>query len=360
MKVPLAVIWAAIGVDGFLLISFTTLVVASRALRLKRERTAARRLAPLRPLLLEVASEDDPQAGSLRRLQSLGPDDWEALVPAAAGLLGKLRGSSKQQIASLLDAHGSTARAYGDLFARRATRRARAAEMIGSLGHEELAPRLLRLLEDKRHDVRLVAARALGQLRSADASAGLIAAAGERSPIPRGVLGHALLRIGHRAVPELTRALSSPDWRRRSLAADLLGRLGALSAAEQLAGLASDDPALSVRVGAVEALGRFGLPEWLGPLAGAAGRKNPSRLREAAVEALSGVATPEAVSVLGSLTGDGDIRVGAKAAVSLASLGPLGRAALERVLSADLDDEEKARAAAQARGALALVAAGGR
>ncbi len=359
MNVPLSVIFAAIAADAFLILACSALVVATRASRLKAERRTAARLGPLRPLLLEVAAEDDPEGESLRRLQGLGDEDWAALAPVAIGLVGKVRGGAKEALASLIDAHGSTGWAFRALFSRRASERARAAEMIGSLGHVELAPRLLPLLKDRRTDVRIVAARALGQLRSPAAASGLIEAAVGRHPVPRGIAAHALLRIGVPACPALTAALSSADWNLRSLAADVLGRIGALSSAGELGKLAGSDPVLAVRVSAVGALGRLGLPGWTGELVQAAGRQHEPQLREVAVEALGSVGTPEAAKALGLLMADPDLRLGARAAARLARLGPLGRAVLEQATAArKASSSEATRAATQARAALALAAIG--
>lgn len=359
MRVPAGLVYAVIAAEALLVLACVAVLVGTRARRLRAERAAELRARPLRPLLLEVASEDDPGGSSLARLQALGQKDWEAIASSAIGLLGKVKGSSKETIATLVDAHGSTGRAFQALFSPRAGERAQAAEVIGSLGHEELAPRLMPLLADRRRDVRQVAARSLGQLRHAAGAGELLAAAGGRNPLPRGVIGHALVRIGSPAGPALIEALSSRDARLRSLAAEVLGRTGALSSAEKLAELADNDPEPSVRLSSVESLGRFGLPEWTEPLVRAAGRQNPPALREAAVEALGSVATPEAASALGMLTADEDRRVGARAAACLAAMGPFGRAALESALAGEgSGDEPRERAAAQARAALARLAIG--
>lgn len=359
MRVPLPLLYAVIAAEALLILALTALVVASRARRMRTERAVELRVRPLRPLLLEVAAEDDPAGSSLASLQALGEQDWEALAPSAIGLLAKLRGSSKEAVASLVDAHGSTGKAYRALFSPKARERAEAAEVIGSLGHEELAPRLVPLLGDRRGDVRQVAARSLGLLRHAGGTEALLATASGRNSVPRGVVGHALLRIGPPVVPVLREALSQGDAPQRSLAAELLGRLGALSAAARLAELADEDPELSVRLSSVQSLGRFGLGEWIEPLIRAAGRASPPALREAAVEALGSVGTPEAASALAMLTGDENRRIGARAAACLAALGPLGRAALERAIAGEKSgDERLERAAAQARGALALQRVG--
>jgi HEAT repeat protein len=207
--------------------------------------------------------------------------------------------------------------------------------------------------------VRAVAARSLGRLRCAEATEELIEAFGRRL-IPRGIVSQALLRIGPPGVAGLSQALSATDPGTRSLAADVLGRIGALSVAPQLAKLAEDDPALSARVSAVEALGRFGLREWTGPILQAAGRQQPEQLREAAVEALGSIGTEEASSALGLLMGDPDLRVGARAAARLAEVGPFGRAALDQASSSTPTGEQATRAAAQARAALALLSLGRR
>jgi hypothetical protein len=108
VKVPLPVLFAAIAVDALFIFSCAGLVVGTRMMRLRAGRQAERRLVSLRPLLLEMAAEDDLNSDRLRALQKLGPHDWKALAPIAMGLVGQVTGASKEALASLIDAHGST------------------------------------------------------------------------------------------------------------------------------------------------------------------------------------------------------------------------------------------------------------
>jgi len=340
-----AALWAVTG----LLVALTLLTAAHKALHAARERRQRRIEAVVHPALLALLAEDDPQPADLD-LHSRAAD--HSLEELASGLLTKLRGEDRRVLERLLAAHGVLERA------RRRTRRpgpvgrARAAELLGAAAYADARPELERLLSDHEPSVRATAARALGKLGDPAAVPALLAALEGRRAVPAGVVTMGLLHIGPAAAPALETGLrTSESIVVRSICAELLGRLGSLSAADELMGALRADGACEVRGAAARALGRLGVPRAVAPLEAALIEEQEASVRHATAWALGELGDSRAFAGLAGALRSGEHALARRAADALAACGPSGMALLRRTAAS------AAPGAPEARETLATVGA---
>ena len=178
--------------NGLLRLAFLALlggVAAARALRQwldqRRERLAA---VPRRALLAYLA-DGGPEDELAPLVQMPGPQ-WRALEPSATALLAKVRGETREALVTLFERRGMGDRALRDLSRRARVRRARAAELLGSLGRHDAVPALAALLTDRDPEVRLVAIRALGRIGDPAATAPLLSTLAGPDPAPVQLVGN--------------------------------------------------------------------------------------------------------------------------------------------------------------------------
>jgi HEAT repeat protein len=342
---------ALIAISGLLaLLSLATAL--RKSLRAGHQRRQARIERALRPRLLAYLAEDDPDPAELALHGRAAGRSLDAL---ATGLLRKLRGEDRRVLTTLLEASGQIDRARRDTRRPGPVRRARAAELLGAAGAADALPDLTRLLRDRDPDVRAAAARALGKLGHPQAASSLLATLGAERPVPAGVVSIALLHLGPACAPALRDGLDIGNGPHvRTLAAELLGRLGAIEAADRLIEAVDSDPFPAVRAAAARALGRAGVPRAAAPLERALARDPAAEVRRAAAWALGELGGGAAVDGLAAALSSGDHALAREAARSLLSCGPAGRSLLERIARG----REAAPGAGEARETLALVPAG--
>jgi hypothetical protein len=274
-----------------------------------------------------LAEDGDPdRAGSADLSDSLGPT-FEQLSIA---LLPKLRGADRDTLVAALEQRGVLERARRRTARLGAVGRARAAELLGNAGDVRALPALTRLLSDRDPDVRTVAARALGKL-GPSAVAPLLEALTGRRPVPADIVTMALVHAGAAGADDLISGLDpGRPARVRAVAAELLGQLGALSAAASLAQTLGDDPDLATRTAAARSLGRLGLREGVAQLLAALREDEPSELRIAAAHALGKIGGDAAVRALTLLLASCETELTRAAADGLAACGVAGRSVLEQ------------------------------
>ncbi|MGX6607069.1 HEAT repeat domain-containing protein [Micromonosporaceae bacterium Da 78-11] len=325
-------------------------IVVVRVLRgVRHRRLAALAAGPRRALLAFVADNGEDGAEDLIAI----PDDaWQAALPAALGLLGKLRGEAHAALVSVFLERGAARAALRDLRARSGVRRARAAQLLGDLELRQAVPELCRLLTDRDHEVRVVAVRALGRIGDPSAAWRLIASLDQHDPLPSLLATHTLAQFGTDAEVTLSAALDHPQARVRAVCLDALGLLGATGAVGRIARVLREDENLDVRVDAAVNLGKLGARSALDPLIGALHHGRPSALRAAAARALGELGAASAVPSLVGLLGDDEFQVAHEAAHSLRRLGRPGVQALRDAV----DGEPDGRAADHCREALAVAA----
>ncbi|MEO7744737.1 MAG: HEAT repeat domain-containing protein [Actinomycetota bacterium] len=309
-------------------------IVLQRSLRQHAGRRDLALVEPFRPLLIALVMDDRVDAAATAQI--LGADDraWSALEPHIISMVRKLRGDSRAVLVNLLDERGTITRLNRRLKRPGAVGRARAAELLGLLG--EHAPRrdLERLaLRDHDAEVRIVAARALGEIGDPMSARALLAAASGPRAVPLRIAARSLARLGPGAAPELMRGLRSEQTTSRAVSAEILGLLGVTAAAPALAGAAEDDAELDVRIRSARALGRIGVPSALPVLERCTGPDRHPALRAVAARAVGEVGGPIAIELLARLMDDPAHRVAANAARALGRLGDRALPALRRTAS---------------------------
>ncbi|GAB2588105.1 hypothetical protein Aab01nite_49220 [Paractinoplanes abujensis] len=301
------------------------IVVVRVGRRIRHRKLAALAAGPRRALLAFVADNGEEGAEDLIAI----PDDaWRAALPAALGLLSKLRGDAHAALVSVFLHRGAARAALADLHARSGVRRARAAQLLGDLELREAVPELCDLLTDRDHEVRVVAVRALGRIGEAKAAWRLIASLDQHDPVPSLLATHALVQMGREAEVVLSAALDHPQARVRAVCLDALGLIGATGAVTRMARVLSGDDVLDVRVAAAANLGRLGARGALQPLIDSLDPPAPDPLRAAAARALGDLGAPAAVPALAAHLDDAEFPIAHEAAQSLRRLGPPGHAEL--------------------------------
>lgn len=211
------------------MLGLVLLLVAARRLsgarQLRRREELTRQV---RPLLLEVLADDDPDPDAVQRLARLGRSQWRA--------------AEQTRSRSLIT-------------------RCRAAEMLGAARRVEYVPTLTRLLEDPQPEVRRVAIRSLGRIGSADAVEPLLHSVSGDPPTSSMDVSAALVLLAPDATAVLARiARESTSDVERSVAAEVLGLRGAVVSAPTLIAMLQDSDSPEVRIRAARALGRIGDP----------------------------------------------------------------------------------------------------
>ncbi|MFF3767564.1 HEAT repeat domain-containing protein [Streptomyces sp. NPDC001922] len=305
-------------------------IVGVRLLRLVRERRRARLTAPLRILLIELTCEDEAEeTAAARQLAGLDRRRWAALEPMASALLGKVTGRARTALVGVFERHGAVEQARARLRRHGSVGRARAAELLGSLGHREAAPALIPLLHSRDPDLRATAARALGRLGDSGAVPALLDCLSGRRRVPPPVVTEALVGLGPDAEGAIAAGLRHSDALARAVAVEALAATGSPAQTDALAAALTGDPSPEVRVRAARALGTIGAPGGLEPLLEAVDPAHPTVLRATAAEALGSVGAAGTAPRLRALLADPAHRVAAAAATALDRLGPAGRHELE-------------------------------
>lgn len=332
------------------------MIVISRVRIRRRSATTRERLAPLRPDLLAVAAGEDESGEARRRLvddRVCGP----ALDRAVVDLLTKVRGGPADDLVTVLRERHGVSTALRFLHARSSVRRARATRMLGLLRDPALTSDIVRMLDDRSGEVRIVAARAVGAIGpragSSAASAVLRAVRPRRSGpgVPATVAMQTLTQLGVESEQAVSSGLEDADPGVRNVAAAVAGHSLFLGCAPRLSHLAANDADRKVRVSATEALGAVGRAGDVPAISRLLAQHEPPGVRRAASRALGELGGTEAVEVLVSVLSDGDRSLAVASATSL-SQSDEGREALRRI-AADVGAPVASRSAV--RGAVQLL-----
>ena len=298
-----------------------------------QERRRARLVEPLRDVLIRLVTDptgDDPSL-EYQRLLETPARTWRALEPTALDLLRKVRGESRQRLVALVVAQGTLERMCRQARGLGAVRRAHAAELLGLLCRPEGRDDLVRLLDDRDPEVRLVAARALGELGDPTAAGPLLDSLVRTRSVPLRVVARSLARLGPTAGTMLVEGLESENALTRAVCAEICGLVGVTAAQSVLLEVMDRDEDDDVRIRAARALGRIGLSSALPALVRATDSAQPLALRAVAARALGDLGGPGPVEFLEVLLGDPDYRVSTNAGQSMARVGAAGLARLRQL-----------------------------
>lgn len=137
---------------------------------------------------------------------------------------------------------------------------AMAAERLGFMRCARALPLLVKSLESRNIDLKLMAIHALGLIGDASVLPGLVKLLRNSiltdEEISRKVLTSSIVSFGAAAIRELAAELSAPEWRVRAVCLDLLGEIGGAGLAPLFMKMLSD-PEQDVRAKAAKGLGRL-------------------------------------------------------------------------------------------------------
>ncbi len=306
----LLIIGLAFVVAALLLLVMLVIRRTVLARRDRRYAEAERRVRPLAIALVEGQHSERP---------TLSSADQAVLAEVLRRYSRKLTGGADARVAAYFAGTPAVRTAVHELRARRMWRRAAAAYRLGDMANPEVAPELLRALDDGRRPVRAAAARSLGRLGIVDAALPLVEAL-VSGRVPNGVAGQALVELGPAAVPELRRIAAHPEPQVRAAAVTLIGLVGG-SRDAQLAVHGLEDSSADVRRAAAETLGRIGGPTAERPLRSALDDRIHF-VRAAAATALGTLRSASAVPQLLDMARTDRFRPARAAAEALARIAP--------------------------------------
>jgi HEAT repeat protein len=261
----------------------------------------------LRPVIAGLGRQERPVAAWILRDLTRGADE-----PARA------------RVRAVLDETGAIELTERSTRRWMPWRRALACEILGSLGADRSVPVLVERLDDRRSEVRMAAARALGEIGSPAAAESLTSVFLGRRAVPTGVAYHALRSLGPHGAAAFGRGLRSPDPTIRVAScfgtAALAEEIGGASAVEAVAQLLAGDRNTRVRTAAAKALGVVGGTTPPRILVEAAGDPEV-RVRREAITALGLFDEPASVEILAAAAMDPDREVALRSAEALIALG---------------------------------------
>jgi len=300
----------------------TLLHHARVSLRMRRQR---RRGAVLLPLVCAAVAEPETGDALLSRLRR---SDRKVLLPILLQLALDLRGEEAMRVCALAEASGLAAAERRRLYSLRSTVRSEAVKSLGVLRSEESLPRLLHLLEnDRRREVRLASAWAVGEVGGRGAVHGLLAVLEAPDPGVVRRIQEVLIEAAPDASEEVVAYVrrTSSDSARRA-AVELLGALRDPRASECLLELVdAADPELRTKV--IKAAAAIADPRFAETFRGLL-RDSAWSVRCQAATGLGNIGAVEGIAELSDALGDEAWWVRFNAASALAELGAPGRAAL--------------------------------
>ena len=335
----------------------TLTIIGVRALRLGLDRRRDRLAAAPRRTLLTYLADGGPADGLQELLDIPGPA-WRAVEPTAAAMLAKLRGETRDALATVFERRGIGHRALADLDRHDPVRRAGAAEILGSLRRRDAVLALCARLSDRDPEVRLVAIRALGHIGDPAATGPLLATLATTDPAPVHLVADALEKLDSGADAALLDALTHPEARVRATVLDTLRLRGTTGAEALVITALYGDESDEVRRRAAAVLGRTGGRAALDPLLRAANLDPSTAVRSAAARALGDLGQRAAVPGLVGLLEDRRHRVAHEAAGALTRLGEPGLGALREVAAAHHPAGAPGTGTAHAKEALAATSLG--
>lgn len=210
-------------------------------------------------------------------------------------------------------------------------KRADAAERLGHTRARRVTPYLTRAMEDEESsEVRLRAARALGEVGGRSAIGPLIRALNEPNRWSTIRIADVLTAMGPEALEELTAAFEDMNLHGKVAAIDIVAAIGHLRAARWLRERLGDGER-DVRSRAAHALGAIGDAE-AGPVLTRALRDTQWPVRAMAAKSLGAILHVDAIDELCVCLRDREWWVRSNAAEALRLMGPAGLDALERLL----------------------------
>jgi len=317
---------------GTIFVALTVVILVAKAWREDRQRRARDLRRELEPKVLTYAHGNAPSLDSVIGGEVSGARrgvlEWILLDHAQ-----RVRGVEHRRLSRAMDELGFVDDLIAQLGSSRWWQRAEAAEKLGLSGVTRAREHLIPVMQDEVSEVRLRAAKALGELGGKASVREIVHALNEPNRWSTIRLADILTGMGRTVVDELTMAFDSLTLTGKLAALDILGRIRPLHVVPWL-GRRMSDSEPDVRARACHALGCIGDPHTT-PLLVLALEDEAWPVRAMAAKALGKIASPEAIEPLCGAMHDQQWWVRSNSASALRSLGSRGAEALEGMLDCD-------------------------
>jgi HEAT repeat protein len=313
-------------------VALTVMIVFAKAWREDRQRRGRELRRELEPKVLAYAHGNAPSLGS-----AVGGEVSGARRSVLEQILldhaQRVRGVEHGRLSRAMDDLGFVDDLVAQLGSGRWWQRAEAAEKLGLSGVTRAREHLIPLMQDEVSEVRLRAAKALGELGGKSSIREIVHALNEPNRWSTIRLADILTGMGRTVVDELTTAFDSLTLTGKLAALDILGRIRPLHVVPWL-GRRMSDPEPDVRARACHALGCIGDPHTATLLIRAL-EDEAWPVRAMAAKALGKIGSPEAIETLCGALHDRQWWVRSNSANALSSMGSRGADALEGMLDCD-------------------------
>jgi HEAT repeat protein len=309
------------------------LLVGQKGWREARDRLRRGRRNLLEPQVLAYSHADEGVLASFLERRAVIRDGGvleEILLDHAQ----RVKGVERRRLGRALDEIGAVDRYLAQLGHPRSWRRAEGAERLGLAGVARATEPLVQLLDDESSEVRLRAARSLGQMGGQASIRSLIGTLDRPNRWSVIRMADILTEMGPDVVAELVAAYPKLRLPGRLAALDILGRVRPLSVTPWLC-LRLEDSEPDARARAAHALGEIGDP-LAGEAVRGAIRDDHWPVRAMAGKAIGRIRHREAIPELCEALRDSEWWVRVNAAEALKKLGREGTIALRDML-ADAD-----------------------
>ena len=311
-------------------LAMTIAIVLAKVRRELRDGWRRVRRRALEPRVLEYAHGEDvsifPALGG-----AVSGSDRIVVEIILLDHASRVRGIARERLCRALDELGYVDRFLKRLKSARWWRRAEAAENLGLAGATRATPQLTAALADDVPEVRLRAAKALGQIGGRAAVLPLVGALSEPNRWSTIRIADILTDMGSEVVGELIAAFPKLNDHAKLAAIDILGRIHPIQAVPWLLSRL-DDSGSDVRSRAAHALGEIGAVD-AAPALRQTLADSSWPARAMAAKALGRIRDVEAIPRLCAALRDREWWVRANAAEALRLAGPKGIEALEVMLS---------------------------
>ena len=329
-------VWTILTISGVFLI-LTILIVVNKAWRETQAALNTRRRRELEPKILAWVHGDEK---TVRKALDGYPSSADRAVIEQILLdhIQRVRGIERERMARAMEQLGFIDTYIEGLESRRWWRRAESAEKLGLTTSKRAIQSLSRMLDDEMPEVRLRAAKALGQLGGVASARKLVRALNEPNRWSTIRVADILIGMGRKSIDTVIEAFPGLTREGQLAVLDIVGRVRPISATPWLLERAKDESA-NIRARACHALGSIGDPNVSKELI-AAMRDEEWPVRAMAAKALGRMRVADAIPELGRALRDPQWWVRHNTARALCAIGPRGLEALEERVA---DDDAFAR-----------------
>jgi len=322
-------IWAILSISGIFL-ALTILIVINKAWRETQAARRARQRRELEPRILSWAHGDEK---TVRTALDGTPSALDLVVIEQILLdhIQRVRGIESERMAQAMEQLGFIDSYLEGLESRRWWCRAEAAEKLGLAASKRAVQALSSALDDEMPEVRLRAAKALGQLGGVASARKLARALNEPNRWSTIRIADILIGMGRKSIDTVIEAFDGLTREGQLAALDIVGRVRPVSATPWLINKTKDESP-DIRARACHALGNIGDPNVHDVLI-ASLNDNEWPVRAMAAKALGRMLVAGAIPDLSAALRDPQWWVRHNAARALRAIGPRGLAALEELVA---------------------------